>query len=228
MKRLKIVLAGVLVFSIVSMVFAQGADEPVSKTYKVRYKTVQVFEPLVKSMLSSRGTVTVSPALNMIVVRDRPSYLTQIDSLFLQFDKPAQQFLFSIRLLLGSNDPKAHSASDSTALHQLLDPLYTFSCYEELDKVYIHTEERSQTTFDAAGGQFSGTLVADYVRGAGAPICLRQFSLGEYIRDVSGKYLKPIYATTAQLQESIQYIFSAIKHETTGKTLIVLITARAI
>jgi len=214
--------------SAVSVGYTQQSDEPISKSYKIRYKTVEVFEPLVKSMLSNRGLVNISRELNTIVVRDRPSYIAQIDSFIVQFDQPAQQLLFTIRLLLGSNDPKAKSAPDSVELHQLLDPLYTFIRYEELDKVYIHTEEKSQTTFDCAGGLFSIVLSADYVRGAAAPVCLRQFSVNEYARDVGGKYTKPIYSTTAMLQENKQYILTAVKHETTSKTLIVILAAQRI
>ena len=208
--------------------FAQQDEEPVNKTYRIRFKTVQEFEPLVRSMLSNRGQIQTSGDLNVIVVFDRPAFLAQIDSLFYYFDVPAQQFMISIWLLLGSNDDKAQSVPDSTAIHEMLDSLYFYSKYEELDRVYIRTEEKIVTSFDLAEGQFNISLQVDYIPGAAAPVRFRQFILNELVRDISGTFLKQIYTSSGELREDDSQVFAAIKHETTGKTLILIVTASRI
>lgn len=37
------------------VVFVQQANEPVSRTYLIRFKTVQEFQPLVQALLSNQG-----------------------------------------------------------------------------------------------------------------------------------------------------------------------------
>ena len=208
--------------------FAQQEEEPVSKTFRIRFKTVKEFEPLVKAILSNRGQLKSSEALNMMVVVDRPSYLARITNLLSEFDKPAQQFIIEIQLLLGSDDPKAKTVPDTTAIHELLDPLYTYSKYEELDKVYIRTEEKSLTLFDLSEGQFSIIFEVDYIPGTETPVRFRQFTLSEYLHDISGKYARPVYTSSAELKEDIKEVFAAIKHKGTGKTLILIVTAHRI
>lgn len=208
--------------------FAQQEEEPVSKTFRIRFKTVKEFEPLVKAILSNRGQVKSSEELNIMVIVDRPSYLAQITSLLSEFDQPAQQFMIEIQLLLGSDDPKAQTVPDSAAIYELLNPPYFYTKYEELDRVLIRTEAKSLTSFDLAEGQFSIVLDVDYIPDAELPVRFRQFTLSEYVRDISGKYTKPVYTSSAELKEDIKAVFAAIKHEGTGKTLILTVTARRI
>lgn len=225
MKKCTDILIIVLIVLTGSTLFAQQAEQPVSKTYRVMYKTVREFEPLVRAMLSNRGEIEISEKLNLMVVRDRQASLAQIDSLFLRYDKPAQQFFVKIYLLLGSNDMKAVSSPDSTALRVLLDPLFSFARYEELDKAFIRTEEKVATTFDLAEGQFSVSLEVDYIPDADSPIRFRRFEVNELIRDISGKTLKPVYMSSAEVKENVQQVFVAVKHEGTGKTLIIVVSA---
>jgi len=217
-----IILAAVLFCSAPSA--AQLPDEPVAKTFRVRYKTVAEFEQLVKTMLSNRGKIKTSPELNMIVVVDRPAYLSSIESLFRDYDRPAQQFMVTIQLILGSNDPKAVPAADSTALHEMLDPYYYYRYYEELDRVVIRTEEKTVTSFDLAESRFNVSLDVDYISGAQRPVRFRSLVLNEYTRDVGGKYLKPVYAASVQMEKDVREILAAVKLESAGKTLILIVS----
>jgi len=203
---------------------AQQAEEPVSKTYRIQYKTAEEFRPLVQAMLPNRGQVTMSADMNLLVVFDRPAYLAQIDSLFHNFDLPAQQFLVSIQLLLGSNDPEAIQSADSTELHEQLDQYYAFEKLEELDKVFVRAEEKAITTFDLAGGQFNIYMELDHIQFSDVPVRFRSFVLNEYVRDISGKFRKIVYSTSAEMREDMREILAAVKLESTGKTLILLVT----
>lgn len=229
MKRFPIYIIPVVVLCLFAAAsYAQDEAEPLSKSYIIKHKTVEEFRPLVQAMLSNRGQVTVSESMNMLVVFDRPSYLAQVDSLFEQFDVPAQQFSVTIQLILGSDDPKAVQAPDSVLLHEQLDQFYSFSKYEELDKVLVRAEEKSETSFDLGAGQFNIMMDMDYIEGSGAPVRFRSLILSEYVRDISGKFLKPVYSTSADLRENVVEILTAIKLESMRKTLILLVSVSAI
>ncbi len=119
-------------------------------------------------------------------------------------------------------------ASDSTQVHELLDPLYYFSKYEELHRAYIRTEENIPTTFDFAAGQFNAALQVDYIAGANQSIRFRQFMLNESVRDNSCLFLRPVYLSSGEVEENEKQIFVAVKHQQTGKTLIIAVTAHRI
>ncbi len=205
--------------------FGQDADEPVAKSYRIRFKTVQQFEPLIQRVLSNRGEIEISDELNMIVVVDRPAYLTRVDSLVAYFDIPAQQFMINLHLIEGTNDPEAIASPDSAQLHSLLDQFYDYTTYEELDKVIIRAEEKTATSFFLAEGKYNISFQVDYLRGAAAPVRFREFTLNEVVTGVSGKMTTPIYSSSAEIPENTLQVFSAIKQEKSGKTLILVITA---
>jgi type II secretory pathway component GspD/PulD (secretin) len=208
-----------------SPLFGQDEDEPVAKSYKIRFKTVRQFEPLIQRILSNRGEFETSEDLNIIVVVDRPAYLTRVDSLVAYFDIPAQQFLINLQLVEGSNDPEAVASRDSTDLHTLLDQFYSFETYEELDKVIIRAEEKTATSFFLAEGQYNISFQLDYLPGAVASVRFREFTLNEVVTGVAGKTTTPIYSSSAEISEDTLQVFSAIKQEKTGKTLILVLTA---
>ena len=222
MKRFSIAIVVVLFVFTNSSLFAQQA---VSKTYRVSYKTVTEFEPLVRAILSNRGTLEISVGLNLMVVRDNPANLADIDSLFFYYDQPAEQFLVNIYLLLGSNDEKAVNSPDSVLIHELLDPLFSFTKYEELDKAYLRTEEKLATTFDLADGQFNVSFDMDYIRADSPLVRLRTFALSESIRQITGVIMRPVYVSSVEMPENQLQLFAAVRHEGSGKTLILLVSA---
>lgn len=224
MKRISIAIVAVLLVLTNSSLFAQQ----VSKTYRVSYKTVTEFEPLVRAILSNRGELEISVGLNLMVVRDNPANLADIDSLFFYYDQPAQQFLVNIYLLLGSNDDKAVSSPDSVLIHELLDPLFSFTKYEELDKAYLRTEEKLATTFDLAEGQFNVSFDMDYIRSDSPLVRFRSFALSESIRQITGVIMRPVYVSSIEMPESQLQLFTAVRHEGSGKTLILLVSASRI
>ena len=221
MKKFSLALVIVLLVLPSSSLFAQQ----VSKTYKVSYKTVMEFEPLVRAILSNRGVVQISEVLNLMVVTDNPVNLVQVDSLFAQYDQPAQQFLVNIYLLLGSNDENAVSSPDSVLIHQMLDPLLTFSKYEELDKAYLRTEEKLATSFDLAEGQFNVAFDIDYIQADTSIVRFRSFALSESVRQITGIIMRPVYVSSIEMPENQLQLFVAVKLESSKKTLVVLVSA---
>ncbi|MCP4728165.1 MAG: hypothetical protein GY863_24210 [bacterium] len=223
-KRIYFIITILFILITASPLFGQGADDPVAKSYRIKYKTVQQFEPLIQRILSNRGEIEISDELNMVVVVDRPEFLTRVDSLVAYFDIPAQQFLIDLKLVEGSNDPEAVASADSAQLHGLLDQFYSFSKYEELDKVIIRAEEKTATSFFLAEGQYNISFQVDYLRGAASPVRFREFILNEVVTGVAGKITRPIYSSSAEIPENTLQVFSAIKQEKTGKTLILVVT----
>lgn len=223
MKRLTIYLFLILLFP--CMAFGQATDDPIAKTYRVIYKTVEAFQPIIQSMLSNRGVIQTSPALNMFVVIDRQLYLDRIDSLITYFDVPAQQFLINIQLIEGSDNPNAISAPDSLNLHALLDSMYTYTTYSELDNVYLRVEEKISTELTMARGKYNIAIQIDYIPAFPQPLIrFRQLILNEVALGIAGRETRPIFITSAEVRENVREIFAAFREEKTGNTLILIVT----
>ncbi len=200
-------------------------DEPISKTYRLMYKTAKDFETLAQSLLSPRGELELSEDLNVLVVIDRPLNISRVDSLIHYYDLPAKQLMVEVQLLEGSNDPAAMATADSAEIHMMLDSLYNFETYEELDKVFIRVEEKLASTFFLAAGKYNISFYTDYVYGAANSIRFREFTLNEVLQGISGKVNTPIYTSSAEIPENTRQLFAAIKLERTGKTILVIVTA---
>ena len=75
---------------------------------KVQYRKAEELVPVVQSMLSAGGTVTVSKRVNSLVVVDTAEAIRRVEAYLEQFDKPVQQVRIHVRF--NSNGSQEKSA----------------------------------------------------------------------------------------------------------------------
>jgi len=229
----------IIIFLIVflSTGFLSSQDDfetPVAKTYKLEYKKVEKILPLLRTIMSNKGSVETSEEFNIFVLKDLPSVLIQVDNLVKTFDVPLTQVVISIRLLLGFNpeprsaDELIPSVSDSAEVSEFLGDRYSFRKITEVDKCYIRTEEKSQTSLEMAGGLYSVSLNVDYVSGARNLVKLRAFTLSEVVSSIQGKYLKPLVNTSVEMEDGATELLAVFERENSEKSLIVIISASSL
>lgn len=64
---------------------------------KVRYRQAAELLPVVQSMLSASGSVTVSERVNSLVIVDNPDAIRRVSAYLEQFDKPVEQVRIHVR-----------------------------------------------------------------------------------------------------------------------------------
>ena len=64
---------------------------------KVQYRSAAELVPVVQSMLSAGGSVTVSQRVNSLVIVDNPEAIQRVHAFLEQFDKPVEQVRIHVR-----------------------------------------------------------------------------------------------------------------------------------
>ena len=71
---------------------------------KVRYRWATELAPIVKSVLTSDGTVTVSKRVNSLVIVDTPEAIQRVHALLDRLDKPVEQVRIHVRFHTAGTD----------------------------------------------------------------------------------------------------------------------------
>ncbi len=203
-------------------------QQPISKTYKLKYRHTEDFIPLIKALLSKKGNLQESKDMNIIIVNDLPLNIAQIDSLISKNDRPLKQVLVTIQLYLCSkinNNPVPPEFSD---IKKLTDGFYDFNTFEKIDRCMINAQENSSTSFNFAGETYSASFMLDYISENERIVNFRNFKLTEVDKDIRGKLEKTIFETSSKIPNGTQIILSASKYKNTNKTLIVIVGVQII
>jgi type II secretory pathway component GspD/PulD (secretin) len=93
-------LRALLCFGLVSAVVLLGSFSLAREVavIKVEHRWAAELVPIVKSMLSADGTVTVSERVNSLVIVDTPEAIERVQAYLDQFDRPVEQVRIHIRL----------------------------------------------------------------------------------------------------------------------------------
>ena len=75
---------------------------------KVQYRKAEELVPVVRSMLSAGGSVTVSKRVNSLVVVDTTEAIRRVQAYLEQFDKPVEQIRIHVRF--NTTDAEEQSA----------------------------------------------------------------------------------------------------------------------
>jgi type II secretory pathway component GspD/PulD (secretin) len=82
---------------VVLMLFFTIASAGEVAVIKIQYRKAEELVPVVKSMLSAAGSVTVSQRVNSLVIVDNPEAIRRVHAFLEQFDKPVEQVRIHVR-----------------------------------------------------------------------------------------------------------------------------------
>ena len=78
---------------------------------KVQYRSAAELVPVVQSMLSAGGSVTVSQRVNSLVIVDNPEAIRRVHAFLEQFDKPVEQVRIHVRFNTADSDEESAIAA---------------------------------------------------------------------------------------------------------------------
>jgi len=216
-----------IVISLLS-IFINYASYPqiqqvVSKSYKLKYRHTEDFIPLIQALISKKGKIQESKEMNMIIVKDYPANITQIDSLILKNDRSLKQVIVTVQLFLCSKVNDNPVPPEFSDIRKLTEEFYDFNTFEKIDKCLITSQENSSTSFVFAGEKYSLSFTLDYIEENEKVVKFRNFTLTEVDKDIMGKIERNIFETSSKIPHGTQTILSASKYKNTDKTLVVIV-----
>ena len=223
-KIIKLVILTLLLVSYNSLTYSQ-IRQPVTKSYKFKYRDSEDFILLVKALLSKKGTIQESKEMNMIIVKDYPANIEKVDSLISKNDRPLKQVVITIQLYLCSKVNDNPVEPRFSEIKKLTDGFYDFNTFERIDRCLITTKENSFTEFSFAGDAYSVSFTLDYIEEIEKIVKFRNFTLNEIDRTIRGSVRKKILETSSKILDGTITILSASKYKDTNKTLVVIVGA---
>ena len=86
-----------LCLCLVVMTFCSESQAKEVAVIRVKYRWASEMLPIVQSMLSSQGTVTVSQRINSLIIVDNQEFIQRVRAYLEQFDKPVEQVKIHVR-----------------------------------------------------------------------------------------------------------------------------------
>ena len=111
-----------LCLCLVVMAFCSGLQAKEVAVIRVKYSWASEMLPVVQSMLSPQGTVTVSQRINSLVIVDNQEAIQRVQAYLEQFDKPAAQVKIHVRFYerrtktVGSVSARGRVSTDDTSI----------------------------------------------------------------------------------------------------------------
>lgn len=106
MKRILSLMTALLF--VAGVAFADAAEDAKSltvRTFTFKHKAAEKAATAIKGLVSAEGSMAIQPTANSLVVTDRPENLKRIAAAVDAFDKPAQAFRVSVKLVAASRVP---------------------------------------------------------------------------------------------------------------------------
>jgi type II secretory pathway component GspD/PulD (secretin) len=79
------------------LIFCSASQAKEVEVIRIKYRWASEMLPIVQSMLSPQGTVTVSERINSLVIVDDRESIQRVQAYLEQFDKPAEQVKIHVR-----------------------------------------------------------------------------------------------------------------------------------
>jgi len=214
----------ILLFSIfINYTSYPQLQQVISKSYKLKYRHTEDFIPLIQALISKKGSIQESKEMNMIIVKDYPANIIQIDSLIFKNDRPLKQVIVTVQLFLCSKVNDNPVPPEFSDIRKLTEGFYDFNTFEKIDRCLITSQENSTTSFVFAGEKYSLFFTLDYIEENEKVVKFRNFILTEIDKDIMGRIERKIFETSSKIPDGIQIILSASKYKNTDKTIVVIV-----
>jgi hypothetical protein len=226
MKRALIVIASLLMLSSVAFADADaaagGARSLTVHTYTFKYKDAEKAAAMIKSMLSSEGSMSIQPSTNALVVTDRADNLKAVTRALIEFDVAPQAFRLTVRLV-GASRVEGTAPRLADALRDIAPKLamLRFNALEDLGAADVAGREGDPGIVTLPTGYRADFKFGEYDP-ASDSLKVSDFHLSKLQNDQLTSLLK----TTLNLRIGQTYIVGATKAPQSQRALLIVLVAR--
>ena len=223
MKRIAVMLMALFLVS--ATAFADAADGGKSlsvRTFTFKHKQADTAAGIIKSLLSTDGTMSIQPKTNSLVITDDPANLKKIAAALAEFDTAPQPFRLSVRLLSAGRVANAKPTKLPDELKEVEAQLALLR-YTSVDTV---------GAAEAAGREGEPSLIdltqyrADFKFGQYDPasdtIEVSDFKLAK----LDGDQLAPMMKTTLNLKIGQTVVLGVTRDAKSQRALMLVLTAK--
>ena len=225
MKRFTTIVLTLLLVSVSVSAFADDAGDAGKslsvRTFQFKFKKAENAAAVIKPLMSAEGSISIKAAGNSLVVTDLPENMKKIADALANFDKEAQPFRLSVRLVSAGRgaDNEGRVPSELRDVAPKL-AMLRFNVLDAIGNAEVMGKEGEPGQIDLNGYR------ADFKFGAYDPasdsINLVDFKLSQ----LTGDQLTQVMKTTLNLKLGQTVIIGATKNAQSQRALMIVFTAK--
>ncbi len=224
MKRVWIVITALLMLSGAAFAddAAAGAKSLTVHAFTFKYKDADKAAAMIKSLLSSEGSMSIQPSTNALVVTDRAENLKTITKALAEFDVAPQAFRLTVRLV-GASRVEGTAPKVTDGLRDIAPKLamLRFNALEDLGAADVAGREGDPGIVTLPTGYRADFKFGEYDP-ASDSLKVSDFHLSKLQNDQLTSLLK----TTLNLRIGQTYIVGATKAPQSQRALMIILVAR--
>ena len=192
------------------------------RTFSFKYKQAENAATVIKPLMSTEGSMSMQPSTNALVVTDLPENMKKIAAALAEFDKAAQAFRLSVRLVSAARvaaDQQPRIADDLRDLAPKL-ALLRYNSLAAVGSADVLGKEGEPGLIEMNGYR------ADFKFGeydaASDSISLNDFRLSRHESDS----VSPLMKTTLNLKLGQTFVISATRDPKSQRALMIVVSAK--
>lgn len=215
-------IALLLVFSfLLSGAALADADKALSVvTYQFKHKSADKAAAMIKSLMSTEGSVSMQSGNDTLVITDRAENVKAISAALAQYDAPAQAVKLSVRLASARSEGSARVPDNLRDVAPKL-AMLRFNSFENLGSANVDGKEGDSGIIELGSSYRADFRFGEYDPATDS-IPLSDFRLSKLDKD----QLSQLYKTTLNLKVGQTVIFAATRDPQSQRALIVILTAK--
>ena len=232
MKRIVLVLA-LLIVSVNSHAAEPAAASTAKpslaqKVFHFQHKAADSAASMIKSLMSSSGSVAIQPTANTLVVTDFADNLRSISAAIEKFDTDAQRFHLELKLVAASRvtGTPPVTPDDLKEIAGKLSGVLRFNAFEKVGDLSIDGRESDPVTTELKSADSKQVYRAEFKFGEYDPVSdsirVNDFKLGR----LQGQEITSLLKTSLNLKVGQTVVLGAAKLPDSQKALMMIIVAR--
>lgn len=211
-----------------SATFADTAQQKAlsMKTFQFKFKDAEKAAGVIKSLMSSDGSLSIQPSSNTLIVTDRAENLKAVSSALAKFDVAAQQFKLVVRIVAASRvDPASapRVPEDLKDVAQKLSML-KFNAFEDLGEANVQGQEGEPGIIELKSGYRADFHFGEFDSSSNT-IKVNDFRLSR-VQGPQRTELSQLLKTSLNLTIGQTVIVGASKDPQSQRALMIVVLAR--
>lgn len=205
-----------------------GHSKLVQKAFHFQYKAADKAATVIKTLLSSEGSLSIQPASNTLVVTDRAENLNAITAAVGKFDTQPHAFRLDLKLVAASritgNPPVV--PDDLREVSTKLSGVLRFNSFEKVGAIDVEAKESDDVRSDV-GASYRAEFTFGEYDPVSDSVKLNDFRLSRFEgADKANQKLSPVLKTSLNLKVGQTVVLGVSKLPDSQKALMLVLVAR--
>lgn len=205
---------------------AQGENKGLSaRSFQFEHRDAGRAAVVIKPLISARGSVSIQPSTNTLVVTDSAAVLREVAEALAQFDAPSRTFELELMLVAASRAPEITPVpEDLREIATKLSGVLRFNTFEKLGEITTEGREGDPVLVGVNSHYRSEFRIGEFDP-VSQSLRVEEFRLNRILKE-NGELQPLLKPTTLNLRLGQTLVLGASRDPESNRTLMIVLVAR--